>query len=77
MLCGGSQILPAYDPNPPSRESDIKRGLELLKVVSLTIKRLFVERNKVRWLKMPFSAWTASPVGNMTIKESIFIDVRR
>lgn len=46
----------------------IKCNLKQLKMVSLTIERLFAERNKVRWSKMPFSAWaTSSPIGNMTI----------
>lgn len=51
----------------------IKWNLKQLKMVSLAIERLFAEKKKVRWSKMPFSAWaTSSPIGNMTIKGDIF-----
>lgn len=60
-----------YYPNLSNHERKkyIKWNLKQLKMVSLTIERLFAEKNRVRWSKVPFSAWaTSSPIGNMTIK---------
>jgi hypothetical protein len=55
------------------KEKYIKWNLKQLEMVSLTIERLFAEKNKVRWSKIPFSAWaTSRPIGNMTIKGDIF-----